>query len=356
MQSIRGFCITLLVLLAAAAPALRAQGAKPSGLRIVVIAGEDAVNVISQRTAVAPIVEVRDRNNQPVAGAIVTFSIQGAQNATFAGASTLSVTTNAIGQAAVTGLTPTGAGAVQINVAAAFQGQTATAAIAQTNVATAAQAGGGIGAGKVAAIAGGAAGIAGGVFAFTRDGDPPTMSALSITPTAGLATITPVRVGPQTTASGDGAELTIDFGDGTTVTVPATSGRAEEHVYQAGGAFSVRATITDSKDRTASASGTVTIKTLTGRWNVGTTGAFFTLTQTGTTIGGAFTATTADSCGVVTGSVRPQATGNVSLTVTAPCPGFSSTFTGSTVLENPDVINGTLTTGTTSSNVQLIRQ
>ena len=108
-------------------------------LRVVVIEGEDAVNIIQQKTAVRPIVEVRDRNNLPVPGAVVTFSIQGGAS-TFGGASTLTVATNAAGQAAVTGLTPSAAGAFQIQVSAAFQGQVATATIAQTNVMTAAQA------------------------------------------------------------------------------------------------------------------------------------------------------------------------------------------------------------------------
>src|ERR1051325_8556866 len=110
-----------------------------AGLRIAVIAGEDAVNIIQQKTAGAPLVEVRDRNKQPVAGALVTFSIEGGKAATFGGASTLTVATNAAGQAAVTGLTPSAAGAFQIQVSAAFQGQVATATIAQTNVMTAAQ-------------------------------------------------------------------------------------------------------------------------------------------------------------------------------------------------------------------------
>ena len=74
-------------------------GAQAATLRIVVIAGEDAVNIVQQKTAVAPIVEVRDRNDQPVAGAVVTFTIRG-RAATFArGARTLTVTTNSGGQA-----------------------------------------------------------------------------------------------------------------------------------------------------------------------------------------------------------------------------------------------------------------
>src|SRR5262245_52736389 len=92
--------------------ALSAQAA----LEIVVIDGEDAVNVIQQRTATAPLVEVRDRNDNPVAGALVTFSIQGGQNATFGGVQTLTLTTNAAGRAVAAGFTPTASGAVQINV------------------------------------------------------------------------------------------------------------------------------------------------------------------------------------------------------------------------------------------------
>ena len=136
-------------------------------LTILVIDGEDAVNIIQQKTAVAPVVEVRDQNNQPVAGAVVRFAIRGGR-ATFSGANTLTVTTNVAGQAAVSGLTPTSAGAFQISAAASFQGQTAAAVIAQTNVLTAAEAakvaagagaggssGGGAGAGSGGAATGG---------------------------------------------------------------------------------------------------------------------------------------------------------------------------------------------------------
>jgi hypothetical protein len=35
-----------------------------TALRLVVVEGEDAVNIIQQRTAVAPVAEVRDRNDQ----------------------------------------------------------------------------------------------------------------------------------------------------------------------------------------------------------------------------------------------------------------------------------------------------
>jgi len=145
-----------MALVALGSPVLAQQ--QTAALRIVVVEGEDAVNIIQQKTAVRPVVEVRDRNNLPVPGAIVTFSIEGGKAATFGGASTLTVATNAAGQAAVTGLTPSAAGAFQIQVSAAFQGQVATATIAQTNVMTAAQAA----AASAATSSGGSAGSTGG--------------------------------------------------------------------------------------------------------------------------------------------------------------------------------------------------
>jgi hypothetical protein len=150
--------IGLILILAA-----NAAFAQPPALQVVVLEGEDAVNIIQQKTAVRPLVEVRDRNNLPVPGALVTFSIPGGAS-TFGGASTLTVATNAAGQAAVTGLTPSAAGAFQIQVSAAFQGQVATATIAQTNVLTAAQAAaaGAATGGSSASSAGGGAGGAGG--------------------------------------------------------------------------------------------------------------------------------------------------------------------------------------------------
>ena len=130
-------------------------------LRIVVIEGEDAVNIVQQKTAVAPVVEVRDRNDQPVAGAIVRFAIRQGRG-TFAGARTLSVTTNAAGRAVATGLTPTGSGALQIGASATFQGQTAVATITQTNVLTAAQAAAASGGGASGSAAPGSAAGGGG--------------------------------------------------------------------------------------------------------------------------------------------------------------------------------------------------
>lgn len=156
-----------LILAAIVCLSLISVRAQAPGLQIVVIAGEDAVNVVQQRTAVAPVIEVRDRNNQPVAGAVVRFAVTRGR-ATFNGARALSVTTNAAGRAAAGGLTPIGSGALQISATATFQGQTAAVTIAQTNVMTAAAASGatasgtGAGAGTSAGAAGGGGTAAGG--------------------------------------------------------------------------------------------------------------------------------------------------------------------------------------------------
>jgi hypothetical protein len=158
----------LATLLLTAVVALDAQPAP--ALKIIVLAGEGAVNIIQQQTAVRPLVEVRDRNNLPVAGATVTFSIGGGgSGAAFAGgAQTLSVTTNAVGQAAASGFNALSSGALQIQVQAAYQGQLATAAISQTNFATAAAAAqAGAGTGATTGAAGGAAGGGGGISATT---------------------------------------------------------------------------------------------------------------------------------------------------------------------------------------------
>jgi hypothetical protein len=185
-----GFCLAVIV----AALTLSVEGSSgqaAGGLRIVVISGEDAVNIVQQRTAVAPVVEVRDRNNQPVAGASVTFVIDGGKNAAFAGGSpTVTVTTNAAGRAATGTLTPLNGGSFQIQVQAAYQGQTAAATIAQTNVLTAAQAaaataggagGGGIGGLTIAGIVGGI-GAAVAVAATTLSGNGGGSAATSASP------------------------------------------------------------------------------------------------------------------------------------------------------------------------------
>ena len=143
------------------------QAPAPPALRIVVLEGEDAVNIVQQKTAVRPLVEVRDRNDLPVAGATVTFTIGGGQPAAFAGGlQTLTVTTNTAGQAAASGLNALGSGAFQIQVQAGYQGSIATAAISQTNFATAAAA---AQAGAASGAGGSSSGAAGGAVRCAPD-------------------------------------------------------------------------------------------------------------------------------------------------------------------------------------------
>jgi hypothetical protein len=168
--------IVILVWTLVASSRLGAQSRAAAEFKIVVIEGEGAVNIIQQKTAVTPLIEVRDRNDQPVAGATVNFVVRTGR-ATFGGARTLTVTTNAAGRAAAAGFAPSGTGAVQIGATATFQGQTAAAVtIAQTNVLTAAEAAavssagasaGGSGGGGTAAGGGAGTGGGGGLSATT---------------------------------------------------------------------------------------------------------------------------------------------------------------------------------------------
>src|SRR5690348_5002764 len=79
-----------------------------SDLQILVIGGEGSINNVKQRTAREPIVEVRDRNNRPVAGAVVLFEAprSGASGTFTGGSSSLRVTTDAQGRAAGQGFRP----------------------------------------------------------------------------------------------------------------------------------------------------------------------------------------------------------------------------------------------------------
>lgn len=154
----------------------RSRQAPATALKIIVLSGEDATNVVQTRTAVAPVVQVVDTNNQPVSGATVKFAIQGGR-ATFSGARTLTMTTDAAGRAATTSLTPTSTGTVRIAASASFHGHVATAVITETNfltaaAATAAAAGTTVAAATASTAAGGAAtgAAAGGAAAGAASG------------------------------------------------------------------------------------------------------------------------------------------------------------------------------------------
>ncbi len=191
--------LALTLALPAFTPLRAAPAQETSSLKILVLEGEDAINNIRQRTARDPIVEVQDENNKPVAGAVVTFALpdRGASGTFANGARSLSVTTDAQGRATATGLQPNNVeGAYEIRVSASYQGQLASATIAQSNVlgaaAAAAGAGAGVGAAKIAAIlavVGGA--VAGGVIYATQQGNGSGPNGNGGPPVSRIANVSP---------------------------------------------------------------------------------------------------------------------------------------------------------------------
>jgi hypothetical protein len=173
-------------------PALPAAQQTPGKLGIKILEGEGAINNTRQRTARENIVQVTDENNKPVAGAVVTFTLpsRGASGLFANGARSVTVLTNAQGQATAVGMVPNSvAGQVQIQVSASFQGQTASATITQTNAAVGAAAS----SAKTLAILGIAGGAAAGVIAAVAGGNgnppPPPPPTPSATVTLGRPTV-----------------------------------------------------------------------------------------------------------------------------------------------------------------------
>src|SRR5262245_31278610 len=158
--------LVVCVLLSGTPGVLPALYGQDVALTIRVLDGEDGVNIIKKKTAVKPVVEVRDKNDLPVAGALVIFTTPGSgASGTFAkGAHTVSVVTNSAGRAAVTSFQPVEPGAFNIGLSASYNGQVASTTIAQTNFTTvqAAQAAGALPAGAAGGAAGG--GISAGVI------------------------------------------------------------------------------------------------------------------------------------------------------------------------------------------------
>jgi hypothetical protein len=173
-----------------AAPFSPRAGAQTK-INIVVVEGEGAINNIRQRTARDPIVQVEDENHKPIAGAAVVFLLpsQGPGGAFASGDRMLTVMSDSQGRAAARGLRANNiSGRYEIRVNASYQGQTATAAIAQSNVmvaAAGAAAAAGISAKLIAILAIGAAAVAGGVVAATRGSDTPSTSVAAGTSTVG---------------------------------------------------------------------------------------------------------------------------------------------------------------------------
>lgn len=112
------------------------QEAAPGGLRIYILQGEQAVNNVRTGAATAPVVEVRDANDFPVAGAEVTFRTpERGASATFEGGRhEYTNRTDAKGQVSAGRMTPNGVeGVFSIQVVAKLDDRTGMAVIRQRN-------------------------------------------------------------------------------------------------------------------------------------------------------------------------------------------------------------------------------
>jgi hypothetical protein len=171
--------LAVLLCLLLASPTARAQDDQ-SGLRIVIVEGQGALNNIKLRALKPVVVEVRLDGN-PAPGASVTFNLpnQGPGGKFLNDTTSMTVTSDTQGRAASSAIHPNAAtGAMPIRVAATLQGQTANITVNQTNVnGTSSSTGGISGSTKLAiflAIAGGAA--VGGIIA-SRGGSSSSVSA-----------------------------------------------------------------------------------------------------------------------------------------------------------------------------------
>lgn len=172
---------------------------KPSDkLKVLVLEGQGAVNIIDKLRGVAPIVEVRDDNDRPVDGATVVFRLPPDGPSGYFPGEQLSkmVKTSGQGQAVASGFVPNRvAGRLKIHVTATIGNKMGEIDIPQTNAGSAYAMTGEkthhkMAWWKWAAIGGGVAAVAG-IIILTRGGSS------SSTSSATVPTIT-INPGPVT--------------------------------------------------------------------------------------------------------------------------------------------------------------
>ncbi len=162
--------ILILLLLGMSLPAQESPAAPK--LNIVLISGDTAINNIKSRTARETIVEVRDENNKPIAGAAVVFLLpdSGPGLVSSNGSRMISTVTDAKGRAAARGLKPNGqTGQYNIQVRANFQQSFGQIVVSQSNILATGAAISGL---TATLIAVGVAAAAGTAYAVTRDNGP----------------------------------------------------------------------------------------------------------------------------------------------------------------------------------------
>jgi hypothetical protein len=111
------------------------QQRNESGLTIVILQGDQAINNIKDWQPTEPVVRVEDGAGRPVAGATVTFTLPGScPGARFGKKSEIVVESDSSGQAVATGYKPNKIeGQFKIQVIAAHEGKQAATVISQTN-------------------------------------------------------------------------------------------------------------------------------------------------------------------------------------------------------------------------------
>jgi hypothetical protein len=107
-------------------------------LHIEILKGDHGVNVLNTKTAVKPIVEVRDRNDLPVGGVAVTFTApnDGPSVLFLNGSRSITLMSDPTGQIVVQGIEPVNPGRFQIAVSASLESETVVTAISLTNLLT----------------------------------------------------------------------------------------------------------------------------------------------------------------------------------------------------------------------------
>ncbi len=170
--SIRHFFAQILILLLLQMSLLAQNPPGAPKLNIVLISGDTAINNIRSRIARETIVEVRDENNKPIAGAAVVFLLpdSGPGLVSSNGSRMISTVTDAKGRAAARGLKPNGQpGQYNIQVRANFQQSFGQIVVSQSNIVATGAAISGL---TAALIAVGVAAAAGTAYAVTRDNGP----------------------------------------------------------------------------------------------------------------------------------------------------------------------------------------
>jgi hypothetical protein len=297
---------TLLVLLLCASALVGAQA--PQGLRVIIIDGDEAANIVAERIAAEPVVEVREDDDRRVAGAVVRFLIRRtARNRIAAlfsnGQSETTALTDANGRAQSAAITPLEPGSYQIDVQVSHQGRTASTTIRHTNYVTRAdvQSAGQTAASSPGAAAGaagatGAAAAAGGglsklaVIGIVAGGAAGAGAAVVLARRESDVTLVELRLdGPETLRIGETAQFAATgvSADGATATAAPSWTSSAPEVAEVSSSGQVTAwtagstTISASVEGVSATSTLVVTNPLVGRWVLSAT----TLAPDGPSIG-----------------------------------------------------------------------